>query len=325
MNDPSPRPPPPESIGASSAPARHQPEEGPGISWAVDLLDTLEFAVQGARPLSFDPDAMRSRLARRAAASVRASRAMVTVRHAAATMARATEYARLQTLYLAADGALRPGEPLHVLLIELAPDGHLMLAAPVAGVQREWLLLRGRATLGGAAETVTLDALDFHVVPAAGRAAGGDDAAHHPAAPTRMYAIRADAHGALLFLRESLQPAEPGEQPRTVRDAVTPWKPYAPLVERRVLWRRGPLASLLYRAAPGASVPQHAHGHDEECLVLRGQTFQDDCLLREGDYQLAPAGSGHVSGSTDVGAIFYIHGDFNLDLTPPAAAAAPAA
>ena len=318
----------PEAIGApsaTSAPARHPPEEGPGISWAVDLLDTLEFAVQGARPLSFDPGAIRTRLARRAAASMRASRAMVTVRHAAAAMARATEHARLQTLYLAADGALRPGEPLHVLLIELAPDGQLTLDAPAAGVQREWLLLRGRATLSGAAETVTLDALDFHVVPAAERAAGGDGVAQRLAAPARMHAISADVQGALLFLRESLQPAEPDEQARTVRDAVTPWKPYAPLIERRVLWRRGALASLLYRAAPGACVPQHAHGHDEECLVLRGQTFQDDCLLREGDYQLAPAGSSHVSGSTDVGAIFYIHGDLNLDLTPPAIAAAPAA
>ena len=300
----------------------------PGRSGAFDLLDTLAFAAQEARTPSVDLSALRARLARRVAASVRASRAMVTVRHAAAAMARATEQARLQTLYLAADGALRPGEPLHVLLIELAPDGQLQIDAPAPGVQREWLLLRGRAELAGdRSARVALEPLDFHLAPPAVASGALAAAGATSAPPAPPHTIDANAHGALLFLRESLPPAEPpGQMPRTVRDADTPWRPYAPLVERRVLWRCGSMASLLYRAAPGAFVPQHAHGHDEECLVLRGETFQDDCLLREGDYQLAPAGSSHVSGNTDVGAIFYIHGDIELDFTTrTSAVAAPAA
>ncbi|MEO9103213.1 MAG: cupin domain-containing protein [Burkholderiaceae bacterium] len=310
--------PPPNTLALPSAPL---------ADGSLDLLDALVFAAQDRRaPRPYLP-ALRARLVRRAAASVRANRAMVTVRHAAAAMARASEQARLQTLYLAAQGTLRPGEPLHVLLIELVPDGQLVIDAPAPGVQREWLQLRGRTELADNRSTaISLEPLDFHVVPAA-----ASDDAHlctgtTSAAPAAPHTIRSDAQGALLFLRESLQRAEPGETPRTVRDADTPWKPYAPQVERRVLWRRGAMAALLYRAAPGALVPQHAHGHDEECLVLRGEAFQDDCLLREGDYQLAPAGSSHMSGHTDVGAIFYIHGDIELDFqTSPTAAAAPAA
>ncbi len=294
---------------------------------ASDLLDALAFAAEDRHAASPDLSALRARLIRRAAASVRASRAMVTVRHTAAAMARASERARLQTLYLAAHGALRPGEPLHVLLIELAPDGQLPIDAPAPGVQREWLLLRGRAELAdGRSSAVALEPLDFHFAPAEAGEGANPPAGTTSAPPLSPQTIRADAHGALLFLRESLQSPEPGETARTVRDAETPWEPYAPRVERRVLWRRGPLASLLYRAAAGASVPQHAHGHDEECLVLRGETFQDDCLLREGDYQLAPAGSSHLSGHTDVGAIFYIHGDIELDFQKrPTAPAVPAA
>lgn len=307
----------PRPTQALSAPAQ---ENG-----ATALVDALEFAVQDSPELPFDPAVVRARLAQRAAASVRASRAMVTVRHTAAAMARANRQARLQTLYLAAAGVLRPGEPLQVLLIELAPDGRLDLDAPAPGVQREWLLLRGGAELTGPrGQRVALDPLDFHVMPAASANAAAPGAAS--TAPSSLHTIDAGAAGALLFLRESLQPPAAGEAPCTVRDADTPWQPYAPLVERRVLLQHGPMASLLYRAAAGAFVPQHAHGHDEECLVLRGEAFQDDCLLREGDYQLAPAGSGHMSGGTDVGAIFYIHGDIELDFTPnPTAAAAPAA
>ena len=32
-------------------------------------------------------------------------------------------------------------------------------------------------------------------------------------------------------------------------------------------------------------MPQHTHGHDEECLMVQGELFLDDLLLQEGDYQ----------------------------------------
>lgn len=69
---------------------------------------------------------------------------------------------------------------------------------------------------------------------------------------------------------------------------------------------------MLYHAQAGAAVPQHSHGHDEECLMVQGELFLDDVLLQEGDYQLAPAGTGHRVTETDTGVVIYAHGDLDL-------------
>ena len=46
--------------------------------------------------------------------------------------------------------------------------------------------------------------------------------------------------------------------------------------------------------------------------MLRGDLFQDDYLLQEGDYQLAPSGSAHQTVTTDTGALIYAHGDLDM-------------
>jgi anti-sigma factor ChrR (cupin superfamily) len=118
-----------------------------------------------------------------------------------------------------------------------------------------------------------------------------------------------------MLLRERPQPVEQGGDGSVLsRDAPGLWHDHAPLLKRRVLWQQGPLAAMLWLASPGADVPQHRHGHDEECLMLRGDLFQDDCLLRQGDYQLAPAGSAHVTVTTDTGALIYAHGDLDMQV-----------
>ena len=76
-------------------------------------------------------------------------------------------------------------------------------------------------------------------------------------------------------------------------DFMAGWPAFAPGIRRRVLWQRDGQAALLYHAQAGAQVPHHTHGHDEECLMVQGELFLDDVLLQPGDYQLAPAGTGH--------------------------------
>lgn len=190
----------------------------------------------------------------------------------------------------------RAGEPLRARLIELAP-GSRWQGPRAPDVQREWLLLRGTVTLGGEC----LRACDYHVDPAgsADRPVGSGD-------------------GALLFLRESIVPADAGDAPFTLHDADAAWPEFAPGIQRRVLWQRDGQAALLYRAQPGAAVPRHGHGHDEECLMVHGELFLDDVLLRTGDYQLAPAGTGHQVTATDTGAVVYAHGDLQLQVLTPA-------
>jgi quercetin dioxygenase-like cupin family protein len=197
---------------------------------------------------------------------------------------------------------LRPGEPLRVRLAQLSPQAAWWLPAAEPGVGRDWLLVRGRAELQvEAAAGLALGPLDYHV---------------QGSADSRLpVCVSAGADGALVLLRErvlALVDAAHASESLTVRESPDQWQEYAPLIKRRLLWHEGPLAAMLWWAEPGASVPHHAHGHDEECLMLRGDLFQDDYLLREGDYQLAPSGSAHESVSTDTGALIYAHGDLNM-------------
>ena len=86
------------------------------------------------------------------------------------------------------------------------------------------------------------------------------------------------------------------------------WAQTSPGVE--VLSLRGDrdVVSMLVRFAPGAAVADHHHALDEDCLVLEGEMFLGDILLRTGDYQLAPAGGSHFGECSDVGVLFFFHG-----------------
>ena len=250
-------------------------------------------------------DALRSRLLGRAAASRQAERGFVTVRRRGLARQALADGVVAQCLYTAPPGpGLRPGEPLRVRLIELAsgacispdllgPDPQDAGGRPLP-CRREWLLLSGEVSLGDQ----TLSARDYHLTPAG--------------QPLPTWVCHSPA---LLFLRESADSAPtagPAERAFTLRDGDAGWPDFAPGVQRRVLWQRGGQAALLYLAQAGAQVPQHCHGHDEECLMLQGELYLDDLLLQAGDYQLAPAGSGHRITQTDAGAVIYAHGDVDF-------------
>jgi quercetin dioxygenase-like cupin family protein len=254
-----------------------------------------------ARAWSLAPgdDAARDRLMQRLAVSRAAEAGMLTARRRRLLRAPLADGVVAQTLYRG-DGlaARRPGEPLQARLFELAPGARLEAhrlgdAALLRGRHREWLLLRG--DLHQASTGERLSVRDYHVTPAG------------HATPDW-----ASERGALLFLRESDLAAAPGDTPFTVHDDEAGWPAYAPGIERRVLWQRDGQAAMLYRAAPGAQVPQHTHGHDEECLMVDGELFLDDTLLQAGDYQLAQAGTGHRITATDSGVVIYAHGDLDL-------------
>jgi quercetin dioxygenase-like cupin family protein len=282
---------------------------GPAIRPAPDpLADDAAALLQGPLAEAWEERApaagLRDRLARRAARSARLNRTMVNVRRRERVLLEQTPQRVVHELYRRAPGerAQRPGEPLRVRLVQLSPQGAWLVAAGEVGVGREWLLVRGRAHLQteGAA-TLALGPLDYHV-----QSAGGS---RSPAC------VFAGEEGALVLLRErDLRPADAARagESLTFRDSSDQWEDYAPLIKRRLLWQEGPLAAMLWLAEPGASVPHHSHGHDEECLMLSGDLFQDDYLLCEGDYQLAPSGTAHESVSTDTGALIYAHGDLQM-------------
>jgi quercetin dioxygenase-like cupin family protein len=247
-------------------------------------------------------DRLRGRLMDRLAASHAAAGVMVTARRSRLQAVELAPGVWARTLYDATAAGdrgrvLRPGEPLRVRLVELQAGSRWSGPSSIESAcrQRDWLVLQGSVQLGDE----TLQLRDYHVAPA-GRATRG---------------LRTQA-GALLVLRESVPAAgadaAPFRSAVTVHDADAGWPAYAPGIRRRVLWQHAGQAALLYHAQPGAAVPQHTHGHDEECLLVQGELFLDDVLLQAGDYQLAPAGSGHRITHTDTGVVIYAHGDLDL-------------
>ena len=234
----------------------------------------------------------RHRLLERVARSAGAARSKHTCRHADTVPTPVAEGVIARALYRASALPRRRGEPEAVTLLELAPGARW--AGPGATHQRDWLVLRGSLTLGD----TPLATHDYHVAPAG--AAGGP-----------WHSER----GALLYQREAQTP--PGGAPvpaQTQRTSEATWADYAPGIKRRLLWQHESQAAMLYHALPGAAVPHHSHEHDEECLMLAGDFFLDEVLLRQLDYQIAPAGSEHHTSNTDTGVLIYAHGDLDLAL-----------
>lgn len=246
------------------------------------------FASAWAAPAPAPQGPLGARLNGRLRRSLDAERGMVTVRQRSCRLEALDGGVQRRWLYRAvADRALRPGEPRSAAVLELEAGAAINLAP---GGMREFLVMRGRVEIDGD----VLGPRDFLLLPAgsAARLASGD--------------------GAQVFVREAEGPAA---ERTLVRDAEGGWPEFAPGIRRRVLWSGAGQAALLYRADPGASVPVHSHGHDEECLMVQGELFLDDLLLQQGDYQLAPAGTGHRITETDTGVILYAHGDLDLRFT----------
>ena len=267
---------------------------------AEEATNLLQGGLAEAWPSAPAPKGLRDRLAQRASRSADRIRTMVNVRQRERVLVAQSPGVRVYRVYRQQEGApSRLGEPLQVCVAKLEPGASWQPAAASADVGRDWLLVDGTARLQVEGDQgVALGPLDYHVQ--------GDG---HSQLPVRLDA--GDA-GATVMLRERALPQEAAGRTSTSRESPEAWEDYAPLIKRRVLWQHGPMAAMLWLAAPGATVPHHEHGHYEECLMLRGDLFQDDYLLREGDYQLAPGGSSHETVNTDTGALIYAHGDLDM-------------
>jgi hypothetical protein len=125
--------------------------------------------------------------------------------------------------------------------------------------------------------------------------------------------LRAGDTGAHLYVRQltdlALLPA--AEQTWWRSDQATQtaqWELLSEGVAIKGLRCVGDVVSTLARVAPGGTVLDHGHRLDEDCMMLQGDLFLGDILLRENDYQLAPAGGTHQNSMSDTGALFYFHG-----------------
>ena len=257
---------------------------------ALGLLDEAF-----AAPTAELPTRLRERVFGRVADSAARHQGMVTVRRRHARVQSLTGGVQVRWLYECEPGrARRRGEPQRLALVELPPGARIDAGLGLAQRHSEWLVVRGSVTLDG----VALDALD-----------------HHGHAASAREPVLASAQGATLYLRDN------GDEPSpagTSRERQAQWEPFAPGIRRRLLWQAGDACAYLARAQVGAAVPAHAHHNDEECLMLEGELFLGDILVREGELQLAPAGLHHglVQAASDC--LVYIRGDAELQLLPSA-------
>jgi hypothetical protein len=228
------------------------------------------------RPMVQAPAPLRRRLLERVQASHEHERQFHTVRREGGWQALPARREKA----LAATGIARTA------LVRLA--AHAALPHDAAYSQIEIVVLDGQASLGG-------------LILRCGDAA----CAPHEASA----ALAAGADGARLFVRWSA-PDRPARAvtvfPVLGQDAG--WVDFLPGVRIKPLWENGERSSMLVRMRAGAVVRGHGHGLEEECMMLAGEAFVGDTLLRAGEYQLAPAGSVHGAITTDVGALFYVHG-----------------
>lgn len=233
------------------------------------------------------PDAQReaviaSALLGRARQSAIAHRDYVTLRREARTYLQVADGMR--------SCLLRQGDGVRIDLVQLEPDTALVWPASI--LAQEILVLTGELHDGSG------DTLTQH-----------DLGVFHPSSPP----LRAGSAGAHLYLRsllavESLPAAEQRWWSSHDATRASDWEPLSAGVELKCLRCVGDVVSTLARIAPGAAVVDHGHGLDEDCMMLQGDLFLGDILLRENDYQMAPAGGTHVNSMSDTGALFYFHG-----------------
>jgi anti-sigma factor ChrR (cupin superfamily) len=64
--------------------------------------------------------------------------------------------------------------------------------------------------------------------------------------------------------------------------------------------------TMLVRMRAGTAFPSHRHAGPEECYVLSGDLRFDEHVMRAGDYQFCPPGSGHSVQSTEEGCLLLL-------------------
>lgn len=229
----------------------------------------------------------RDRLLARVHRSAQASRSFVTVRHDDTPWTAWIHGVRMRRLH--------GSGPIRTAIVELQAGA--LLPPPDLAAAQEILVLDG-SLLGSA----TLEPQGFCL-----RSRGRPGTWTAPEG-ARLYVRE------LIGSREALPTAEADWWPKDDAQAVVVeggaqgWQPFTPGVAVKPLFGDDAAISMLARFDPGARVATHGHRLDEDCIMIEGDLFLGDVLLRKGEYQLAPAGTEHQSLVSDHGAVLFFHG-----------------
>jgi len=274
--------------GVSSSQAQQVAAEPAGAKGAAAQVDdALAAALAPIAPAPERAAALRERLLARARASKALADERVTVRREEGEWRRVVDGVRVKLLH--EGGAARS------VLVEL--DAGASLPTHRHLEREECVVLRGETSLGD----LHLQHGDYHVALAGSRHL-------RVSSPTgALVYLRGVSLGNTVEVARSLISAwlpGKGAAPITVRAGEGQWHELQPGVQAKRLWIDGDRASMLVRMQPGSSAP----ALHEECVMIEGEAFVGDTLLRPGEYQFAPAGSARGEISSDIGALFFVHG-----------------
>lgn len=255
------------------------------------LADVLIPALDPIAPPPRVEQALQARLLARVARSALQNRVFSTVRHHDGSWRSLA--AGVACKDLPADGRAEIALLRFDALAELPLD-------PGATVE-EWLILSGELVLDGQ----VLRAGDHLLIGAS----TPRHLAHSPAGATLYRRICRPGRSAFAALSE-------GHLSRL--DDAEAWVPFSPGVDARLLAKAAQdgleCVSMMLRMRAGASAAHHSHVVGEECVMVRGDVFLGDLLLREGEFQWAPAGTDHGTVHSDVGCLLFFHGVVDPDL-----------
>ncbi len=120
-------------------------------------------------------------------------------------------------------------------------------------------------------------------------------------------------------LNQALGNQPPGDQTEpaaegftiTVRAGEGQWRELCPGVHKKHLFtdREAGYEAFLLRYEPGARLPAHEHSMTEECVMLEGDAWIGDLLIKAGDYHVIAAGVPHPEIRSDNGGIAYVRGE----------------
>lgn len=274
---------------------------------ALQLHSTVAARLNGVQPVPQRADQLRARLFHRVHASALAHREYKTIRVEDGVWVPAAKGVVRRLL--------RSDATTRVEIQRLSPDA--VLPWPDDARAQEILLLEGALVAAGG------------VMPPMGVPGAAGYCVRPRPTPDEPLVAAAGAtvyvrH--LLVEREMLPPLEAhwwnlaSASPAWVDPGRRRWHASADGVEVLPLQGDAEVVSMLVRFAAGAAVADHGHALDEDCLVLQGEMFLGDILLRTGDYQLAPAGGTHFGETSDVGVLFFFHGALDPVLRGNAAA-----
>lgn len=206
---------------------------------------------------------------------------------------------------------IRPGvraklldQSIRAFLLDIDPGGSLPMHRHHE--DEECVVLRGSASLG----ELKVSTGDYHLARSGSRHG-------------RIFSET----GALLYLRgipvghttevardliTAFLPGD-GRELITVRAQEGEWTDLAPGVASKSLSEDGVIRSSMIRIEADAAWPamQQSLIQNEECLLLEGDAFIGDTLLRTGDWQLAPAGAQSRLIASDKGALLFVRSAYN--------------